>query len=99
MCHRIKLSKQIREESLEEAATAGSVLRFLCPPSPDPTLPTAIRRESEEGGLCLVSPSILAKGRGSRSNDAPSGVAGQRGSVARCPLTTTGKSLRDHFSP
>lgn len=94
MCHRIKLSKQIREESLEEAATAGSVLWFLCPPSPDPTLPTAIRRESEEGGLCLVSPSILAKGRGSRSND-----AGQRGSVTRCPLTATGKSLRDHFAP
>ena len=64
MCHRIKLSKQLREESLEEAATAGSVLRFLCPPSPDPTLPRAIRRESEEGGLCLVSPQHSSQGEG-----------------------------------
>lgn len=97
MCHRMKLSKQIREESLEEPATAGSVLLPLCPPSPPPhrCAPQRSGRRARWEVCAQHPPAFWTRGR----------VAGAKVPFKGCwpealgrQMSPTGKSLRDHFS-
>lgn len=83
MCHRMILSKQIQEESLEEAVTAGSLPWFLRPPEfPD---------NGQERELCPAPPppSPLAKGRSGRNKTLLKGLLA-RGSRPPDVLSTQG---------
>lgn len=79
MCPQTKLSQQIRKESLEETAGAGSPLLLSCPPRPHAPRAQSGRRaqrdvctrpppgfwpRGEAGGVCSFVKGLLARGAG-----------------------------------